>query len=207
MPYFSVKEKVIQLAILAGIYIQLFIYLHTEGIEMENSIKISASAILYNNTENVGTTGNFYMNGTGKQEYDHGNVRVSQECASDEYIFGITDGMDREIADKKTSISMVKELKKYHSTVKGKGGDLESKLEQLKDTVAEINSIIYSLSLNNSSKENKPAFGGLFISGSKAAAINCGKARVYYLRNGNLRLMTGELEKKDKLLKMGGYNR
>lgn len=175
---------------------------------MDNQIKLNVSSVSHAGRSYSGNEDNFYINGRYMYEYEMENIQVTTDCLALDHIFAVSDGFDRVATDKRPSLSMVKELKKFQDQLNVKYGDFESRLSILKDRLEETNNVFYSMSLNDSSSnsligEKETAFGSLFISDGKAATLNIGKTKVYLFRDGHLRPLTGDLKKSDRLLKMG----
>ena len=175
---------------------------------MDNQIKLNVSSVSHGGGSYSGNEDNFYINGRYMYEYEMENIQVTMDCMATDHIFAVSDGLDRIATEKRSSISMVKELKKFQDQLKVSHGDFDSRVGLLKDRLEETNNIIYSMSLNNNSGnpligEKETSIGSLFISEGKAATLNMGKTKIYLFRDGSLRPLTGAIKKSDKLLKMG----
>lgn len=173
---------------------------------MDNPIKINVSSVSHAGRGYSGNEDNFYMNGRYKYEYEMENIQVTTDCISKDHIFAVSDGLDRVATERRPSISMVKELKKFQDQLNMKSGDFESRIALLKDRLEETNNIIYSMSLGDSNStlgEKQTSFASLFISEGRVVALNIGKTKIYLFRDGSLRPLTGDIKKSDKLLKMG----
>ena len=175
---------------------------------MDNYIKVSACAVSHPGMGYSANVDNFYLNGRSRFEYEMENIQVSIDGSAGEYIFAVSDDMDRMSAQKTTSVSMMKELRKFQENIKGKGGDVKSKLNQLGERVNEINNVIFSMMLNSSedniaNKDKATAVAALFIMGYEAAILALGSCRIYSFRNGYLKNLTGDNKKTDRLLRMG----
>lgn len=170
---------------------------------MDNLVKVEASVVKYSKNSNS-SFDNFYMDGRYKHEYELDNIQVSVERSGEEHIFAVCHGMDRMNPETGMQVSMVRELKKFHEQMRGRGGDLESKLGQLSERVDEINGVIHSLSLGQSSmKDILSSFAGIFIDKGRAAALNTGDSRIYLLRGGDFKQLTGNSDKAERLLRAG----
>ncbi|MCX8130445.1 MAG: LysM peptidoglycan-binding domain-containing protein [Clostridia bacterium] len=171
---------------------------------MDKIIGINATAVSHSGMGYSDNEDNFYMNGRHMYEYERDNIQVSVENRSEEYIFAVSCGMDRVSNEKGTSISMMKELKKFQEKIRGTGGDLVSKIAQMKESVEEVNNVIYSMNIGKyTNSEKATSFAGIFILDGKAVAISCGKSRVYHLRDDNMKLIAADSKKAERLLKMG----
>lgn len=171
---------------------------------MESLIKIDASVSSHIGCTRASNDDNFYLNGRYRYDYETENIQVSVENSGPEYIFTVSDGMDATSAEKGTHISVIKEIRKCHEKVKLSSKAIEVKLDQLCECVQESNNLIYSLSLANANEKNrKAAFAGLVITGGKAAAFSLGNSKAYLYRDGDIRQLSGDNKKADRLLKMG----
>ncbi len=176
---------------------------------MDNYLRINASVVSHPGMGYSENGDNFYVNGRYRNDYEMENIQVSIDSYSDEYIFAVSDNMDRINTQKATSISMVRELKKFHESIRGKGGDIKSKLTQMSERVEEISNVIFSLDLNGSEGESierskkATAFSGLFITSGKFAGLSLDSCWIYLFRDESLRSLTGDNKKTDRLLRMG----
>jgi PPM family protein phosphatase len=175
---------------------------------MDNQIKVNVSSVSHAGTGYSENDDNFYINGRYRYEYEMENIQVTTDCISNDHIFAVSDGLDRAATEKRPSISMVKELKKFQDQLNVKNGDFNSRVSLIKEKLEETNNIIYSMFLNDISRnpligEKETSFGSIFISEGKAVALNIGKSRAYLFRDGVFKQLTGDLKKSDKLLKMG----
>ncbi|MGI6777511.1 MAG: LysM peptidoglycan-binding domain-containing protein [Acetivibrionales bacterium] len=171
---------------------------------MDNLIKLNASVISRMGIGNQYNDNNFYLDGRSKYDFDLEGVQVSIENSADGYLFAITDGMDREASDKNSSISMIKELKKFHDKMKKTHKDFEVGFDELCEYVEEVNNLVYSMLLG----EEENSFGssccaGLIMDGNQAAALNIGECGVFLLRGGMLRQLNNNTKKAERLLRMG----
>lgn len=171
---------------------------------MDNLIKLNASVVSRMGVVNETNENNFYLNGRVILNRHINSVQASIEKSGHEYVFAVADGMDRETVDKNSSISVIKELKKFHEKMKNSEKDFEYKFEDLCECVEEANNIVYSILLGEGEDiVKRPAFAGLVISGNRAAALNIGECRVYLLRGGILKQLSSDYKKAERLLKMG----
>lgn len=171
---------------------------------MENLVKISSSATSHTGTIKTVNEDNFYINGRYMHEYEANCVQVSVETSGREYLFAVSDSMDREIPNKSTSISAVREIRKLHQSMKSSSKNIEIKFELLSECVEETNNLLHSVLIGNGDDEHKkPAFAGLLISEKRAAVLNSGSSRVYMIRDGSFKQLTTDYKKTERLLKMG----
>jgi len=174
------------------------------GVFMDNLIKISASAASHVGMIKSANENSFYMNGRFMHEYEADSVQVSIEDSGQQFVFAVSDGMDREMSDKSSSISVTREMKKFHDKIKSSSKGIQIKLEQMSESVEETNNLFHSILLGNDGDTLKrPAFAGLLISENKAAGITLGSNRIYMLREGVIKQLTADNQKTERLLKMG----
>lgn len=171
---------------------------------MEGYTKICASVVF-----NKGITHNevqdfIYLDGRVRTKGDTDRLEVTLEKNIEECVFAF----DREVPDdaenKKGTVSVLKELIKFHNKTAGDGISLEGKLDQFKECIEVANNLTYSLNLNNpDNKKEYTSLSALVISDHKVAALNIGKSRIYSLRNGKIKHMTADYSKAERLMKFG----
>ncbi|RCX12530.1 serine/threonine protein phosphatase PrpC [Anaerobacterium chartisolvens] len=166
--------------------------------------KISTTVVSHAGMESSENTNNFYVDGRYMYEHETDNVQVTLEKSGEEFIFAVSDGMDRTSPGKNTHVSMAVELKRLDRQLKGTGGDIESKLVQIKEKFDEIDNLIYSMDIgSNTGKQREMSGAAVFISEGRIASLSRGRTRIFSLRNGSLKSVSGEENKAEKLLKMG----
>jgi len=171
---------------------------------MEYILKVNASAVSRIGKFCADNEDNFYVDGRFIYDREVDNIQVSVENSGPEYLFAVSDSMDREIPEMSSSISLVKELKKLQDRFIRRGKEIELKLEEMSECVEEVSNLIYSTEIKEEGKDGgKAAFAGLLISGNKAAVMNISNCRVYLLRDGSLKLLSTDYRKTERLLKMG----
>lgn len=171
---------------------------------MEDKLRVNASIVSSTGGINKYKTDNYYMNGRFMFEHETNSVQVSTEDIGSEYLFAVSDGMDRLVPEKGMVVSLVKELQKFHSRVRSSGKDITVKLEQLCECVEEVNNLLLSASLGDDiDGKLVGSFAGLFVSGRRAAVISSGSTRAYLLREDNLTQLVSDNKKAARLLKLG----
>lgn len=170
---------------------------------MDYSINISASAASHAGTTEKINQNNFYINGRFMQDYETSSVQVSVDGMGDEFLFAVSSKMDREMPDVGTSISAMRELRRFHERMKGGSKEAKQKFEQLCENIEETGNLAYSIHLGSGEMDKKPEFAGLFISENNAYSVGIGNSRVYLLRDGNVRQIVSDAKKTERLLKMG----
>lgn len=147
---------------------------------------------------------NLYVNGRFMYEHETDNVWISIENSSDFYVFSVTDSMDVSDAERGIYISIVKELKKYHDRMLKNDENLPERTQKLFECIREMSNLITGISV--SKPENmyaQASFSGLLIQGNKACVVNMGNSKAFILSNGNMKQLTVDWEKTERLLKMG----
>ncbi len=171
---------------------------------MDNSMKINATMVSFQGRDSVEKTDSFYLNGRYRHDYEIGSIQVSSELSSPEYLFSVSSGMDREGTEQRTPLSIARDMAKLQDGFRKHEGELETKLEQVKEHVQEINNIIHTMSLSNPEEAMKSkSFACILMSGGKAAALNMGKSKAYLYRNSNLTQIFSDAKRTDRLYKMG----
>lgn len=147
---------------------------------------------------------NFYVNGRYKHDYEKNNTQISVEENGESFVYGICAGKSCQIGEEPCSVEIIKTLKYYHEKVMANGGDIDSKLGLLEESVEEAGNVLFSKSINKP-EHGQPEvdFAGAIMTGGKIAAVNVGKCGVYLHRDGVFKQLTNEFERANKLVKMG----
>jgi len=171
---------------------------------MDILTKVNASVKVYRRKTSDSCKEAFYMNGKFLDEIDTESVQAQIESSGSGFVFAVSSGMIGDTSEKNLSISIIKELKRYHDNLRGKAKDINQRLEKLKECVNETDNLIHSLTVGNTEEKNvKTAFAGLVIYQCKAAIVSTGKSRVYFLRSGTIKQLPIDYRKADRLLKAG----
>lgn len=176
-----------------------------EGVSsMSNMIKVSASAVSHVGMVKASNEDSFYINGRFMHEYETDSIQVSIENSGSEYLFAVSDSMDRMIPEKGIPLSIARELKRFQEKIKGSTKGIQVKFELLSECINEASNLVHSMELGNGiSRENEPSFAGLLLCENKAAVLCTGTARIYMIRNGSIRQFPSDSRKAERLLKMG----
>jgi Serine/threonine protein phosphatase len=170
---------------------------------MENTTRISCSAVTHVGTGRAVNDDRIYINGKFLNTFEYDNSNVSLEINSNQFIFALSDGMDTG-SDEVSRISINDDLKKLHQKVKNSSKDIQVKLDEMADCVQQSSNLIYSMSLGGEmEKEWNASFGGIVIDNGSIGAVNLGKCKIYKLEADNLRLLMDDYRKTERLLKMG----
>lgn len=173
-----------------------------------NLIKINASVVSCIGSEPVANEDNFYMNGRFMFDHETDNIQVSIDSVKPEFVFSVTDNMDKSIPDKSIpdkslAISAVKELKRLHDTVLD-NKDIASTAKSISDKLDEVNNLLYSVSLGNTEgKAKKASLSCLLLSKGEAIVLNIGSCRAYLFRGEKLKQITSSNKMAERLLKSG----
>jgi len=173
---------------------------------MDSLMKVNASVVSFCGKDFKKNHNNFYINGRYKNEYENetDSIQVSIENSGEEYLFAVSEGLDRDESEQRTAVSIAREIAKLQEEFRNHDGELDSKIDMLKEHIQEINNIVYTMSLSNGEEIGKnTSIAGMILSGGKVAAINLGKSKVFMFRNGNLHSIFSDNKKTDRLLKMG----
>lgn len=164
--------------------------------------RIKASVTSHNGIAKSNHEDNFYINGRFVYQHETDNVQVSVENKADKFIFSVSDSMDIRDKQKQVSISINKELKKYHKRPEYKESDLDAKVEQVSNIVSETGNLISSI-YSDSDNLIYPSIACLLIDDNTASVISLGTCKAYIIRDGFIRQLTSDWEKTQRLLKLG----
>ena len=170
---------------------------------MENTTRISFSAITHIGTACTVNDDRIYANGRFMYMHDTDYSRISLEASGKQFLFALSDGMDSEVS----GISVMDDLKKLHEKLKASSRDIHVKLDELAECVEQSNNLLFSVSLgDNDDRPRKPAFAGIIVDEGGIAAVNMGSCRIYKLDGDNFKLMVNDYKRTERLLKMGIIN-
>lgn len=170
---------------------------------MNHIIKVSASAVSHIGNVHSVNSDNFYMNGRFMFEHETDNIQVSIEKKGKEFVFAVCERMERDIPDRSTSISAVKELAKIQKKIESSSKDINVKFQMLSECIEETSNLIYSETLGRSGEVAETAFAGMLISDGKGAVLSSGNCRTYLFRQGTLKQLFADYKKAERLLKLG----
>ena len=167
---------------------------------MENTTKISVSAVTRTGAACVDNDDRIYANGrfTNPSRADYS--QISLEVNEEKCLFAISDGME----DEASGISLINDLRRYHQKIKSSSKDILVKLDDLVLCVEQASNLLHSVSLGeNDFKERKTAFAGILINDGRIAAANLGNCRIYKLEGDTFKLLVNDYKRAERLLKMG----
>lgn len=170
---------------------------------MGNMIKLRASVTSYAGNSETNND-NFYMNGRFMYEHETDNIQVSIENSNEFYVFAVSDSLDVSDPQKEIFISIARELKRCHEKELLNEGDLSDKSQKLCQCIQEMYNLLTSVSIDKPEDASKKAsFTGILLQENKAVIVSIGSGRAYLLRDGNLKLLTVDVEKTERLLRLG----
>ncbi len=171
---------------------------------MNGIISLNVTAVSRNCISGTVNNDRFYINGRRIYRYETDSIQLSVENSGNEYIFALGSGMDRESSKRENSFSTMEELENYQKQMRSENGDIDSKFEGFCDCVKGAGDIIYSMSTGNSTDyESPPSFAGIILVRNKAAVLNMGSTRIYMFHGGNIRQLTSDYKKAERLRKLG----
>ena len=173
---------------------------------MENTVRVSCSAVTHIGSDRVVNENRVYANGKFLQTHPIDNSQISLEASGNLFIFALSDGMDTDM-DAGSRISIIDELKKLHKKAGNSTKDIQIKLDEMAESIQQSNNLLYSMSLGEETDMYRnAAFAGLIIDGGNIAAVNLGNCRVYKLEADILKPMINDGRRTERLLKMGIIN-
>lgn len=174
---------------------------------MDNTVKISYSAVSHTGTACAVNEDRIYTNGKFMFNNEADYTQISLEGSDSQYIFAVSDGMDTTGYNTGSAISIMEDLKKFHQKVRNSVKDIQVKLDEMLECVEQSNNLIYSVSLgDNDNKCRNAAFAGLIIDSGCIAAVNLGSSRIYKYDGSSLKLIVNDYKRAERLLKMGIIN-
>jgi nucleoid-associated protein YgaU len=174
---------------------------------MGKFVKINFSAVSQKGLEKDLNTNRIYANGRFNSLFNNNNVRLAMDSSEEQFIFALSD--DMEIAEVKTNtkISISHELKKIQQRFKSSNKDIQSKANDLSESVQQTANLIYSISIGeDANKQTTPSFAGLIIDDGKYAVLRLGNFSIFKLENDMLKALVSDRKKAERLLKMGIIN-
>lgn len=163
---------------------------------------VKASVTSLKGTLNDKLNDNFYLNGRYMKESEIQSVLVSSQYKSDSFIFSVSDSMDITDEEKGISLSAIKDLKKFHDKYEGASGSLSETIARVSNIVYENSNLIKSIYSGDDLKIT-PSFSALLIKDDRAYAISLGNCKIYIIRGGDIKQLSVDWEKTQRLLKMG----
>lgn len=166
---------------------------------MSSVIKVNASVysrIGYGRTNN---TNSFYMNGKFSSDHNVDNIQASLENRGLEYLFAVADNMVCEHPEQDISVSILKDLGKFHERITVGGGSIQGKINELENRVNDAERLIDSfLEMNRIPADDAMrdiGFSGLLLSDGQFVALSSGNGRIYMMRDGMFRPLAAETSK------------
>lgn len=167
---------------------------------MENTIKISFSAVTHIGTVCTANDNRIFANGKFLHQSAADYAQISLEVNEGKCFFALSESMD----DDESGISLINDLKKFHQKAINSSKDIHVKLDELVQCVEQSSNLLHSISLGeNDFRERKPSFAGLLVDEGNIAAVNLGNCRIYKLEGDTFKLLVNDYKRAERLLKMG----
>lgn len=169
---------------------------------MSSVIKVNASVysrIGYGRTSN---TNSFYMNGKFSSDNNVDNIQASMENRGLEYLFSVADNMVCDHPEQDISVSILRELGKFHERIAVSGGNIQGKIRELENRVNDAERLIKSFLEMNRVPADDPSwnmgFSGILLSDGQFVALSSGSGRIYMMREGMFRPLASETSRAKK---------
>lgn len=169
---------------------------------MGDYLKIDASMVSYLGLSDSAGRGSYYMSGRYVSRGPQTNTRISVESLNNTQLYAVSEGMEKDFSDSNTAISLVEELHRYYQKNAENSDDFDAIFETLFEIINESNNMIYNIG-EEDGEELEPSFAGLLVQENVAGVVSLGESRVYLIRNGMLKQLTGDKRKAERLLRMG----
>lgn len=167
---------------------------------MENTIKISFSAVTHIGTARAVNENKVFANGRFFYPVTADYAQISLEVNDGKCFFALSEGME----DEESGISLTSDLKKFHQKAMASSKDIHVKLDDLVQCVEQTSNLLHSVSLGEDDiRERKPSFSGVLVDGGNIAAVNLGNCRIYKLEGDTFKLLVNDYKRAERLLKMG----
>lgn len=167
---------------------------------MENTIKISFSAVTHIGTARTVNENRVFANGKFLYPVKADYAQISLEVNESKCFFALSENME----DEESGISLTNDLGKFHQKAMASSKDIHVKLDDLVQCVEQTSNLIHSLSLGeNDFGEKRPSFSGVLVDEGSIAAVNLGNCRIYKLEGDTFKLLVNDYKRAERLLKMG----
>ena len=167
---------------------------------MENTTKISISAVTHIGTACTVNDNRIYANGKFLHQSAADYLQISLETGDGKCLFALSDGME----DEDSGISLINDLRKFHQKAQNSSKGIHVKLDELVQCVEQSSNLLHSISLgDNDFRERKTAFAGVLIDEGNIAAVNLGTCRIYKLEGDTFKLLVNDYKRAERLMKMG----
>jgi serine/threonine protein phosphatase PrpC/LysM repeat protein len=144
------------------------------------------------------------MNGRFMSDSKLDNIQASMENRGTEYVFGLSDQMMSN-PEAETSLSILKEMIRYHEKMTVNGGDLDFKTKELAVRISEALRIMESIQeMEKIPVANRNiGFSGMLISEGQAVVAATGSCRAFRMRGDLFSAMARGLTKTERLMDLG----
>ncbi|NTV90827.1 MAG: LysM peptidoglycan-binding domain-containing protein [Clostridiales bacterium] len=172
---------------------------------MENTMRISFSAVSHTGAARETNTNRIYANGKFNNSFENDNIRISLETSDSQFLFALSDGMESEGPKTSSSISISDDLKKLQQKFRNNSKDFQTRLTELSDYVQQTGNLFGGM-YEDDSIENGNAFAGLVFENGRFAAIRLGEYSIFKLENDMMKPLASTQKRTERLLKMGIIN-
>lgn len=167
---------------------------------MENTIRISFSAVTHTDTAYSVNEDRIFANGRFISPSPAEYAQISLEISDRKCFFALSENME----DEESGISLTNDLKKLHQKAMSSSKDIQVKMDDLVQCVEQSSNLIHSVSLGeNDLQDRRPSFAGILIDEGNIAAVNLGSCRIYKLEGDTFKLLVNDYKRAERLLKMG----
>lgn len=167
---------------------------------MENTIKISFSAVTHTGTTYMVNEDRIFANGRFISPSPAEYAQISLETNDSKCFFALSENME----DEESGISLTSDLKKLHQKAMASSKDINVKMDELVQCVEQSSNLLHSVSLGeNDIQDKRPSFAGILIDEGHIAAVNLGNCRIYKLEGDTFKLLVNDYKRAERLLKMG----
>lgn len=170
---------------------------------MEDNIRISSSVISHIGDASQYNEDSYFANGQFMYQRKDCDVQVSISSSEDMQVFAVSKGMNAGYDGGKSSLSFNNELKRFMDKNQDGRKTADELFTKLYELVEETSNLISSMSDTDEEMEKPPVFAGFLVKGSEAGVLSLGDTRIYRLRNGNLKQLTADHRRTERLLKLG----
>lgn len=172
---------------------------------MEGNTRISATVI--SSFGRVANKDDFYFNGSFANCHNTQSIQCSFDKAANNFVFAVSDSMGLE-EQESSSISVIREIKKFHESSKLQQFSLESLTERVYEAVQLSSNLIYSKSVVDKQDSSVlTGFSSFIIDNNRATIMNLGNNGVFLFRHGQSKeIFTRNGGRKSEKLKQLGIN-
>lgn len=169
---------------------------------MGEYLKIDASMVSYLGLSDSAGRGSYYMSGRYTSRGPQINTRISIDCLNKTQLYTVGENLETALPEDNTVISVTEELNRFYQKNFENTDDFEVIFEKLFNLVNETNNMLYDVR-DDEDEAPDSTFAGLLVQENVAGVVSLGESRIYLIRNGMLKQLTGDKRKAERLLRMG----